>query len=174
MKNYKIFLQFAGFFLALLVLSGLQIAFFNPFLQVNLIMILTLFLIIKKYNYPALFSAWLGGLLADTAHFSAFGTTSLVLVTVTVILIYIRKKVFFTQKTETVVIMSALAVVLARFTEFAARNTLVLSGRGDFENFQFFFLNFGFVLELILTAAILLLVAPKTLNQLNKINARLI
>ncbi len=171
MKDYKFFLKYAGFILILLILAGLQIAFFNPFLSVNFVLLLVLFLIIKKFNYLALLAAWMGGLLIDTAHFPVFGATSLVLVILVIVLISIHKTIFFTRKTEAVILIGISAVVLFRLLEFIVNNGLVFLKGGNFENLGFFFLNYGFFLELALTAAVLTALRPAHSRQLNKIHA---
>lgn len=145
--------------LAMLFLAAFQISFFNPSLWgLNLFLIIILFLILVKYNKSALFFSFIFGIFIDTNHFSNFGVSSFTLVSLSFILLIIYKTAFFTLKTENIIFMSLLAVILNRLLTLLTMNGLALINRGGFESAGFYFLNFGFLSELIVTVAILLMI----------------
>ena len=140
--------------LAVLFLAVFQISFLNPSLWgLNLFLLLILFLILVKYDKSALFFSFIFGLFIDTNHFSTFGVSSLILVLLSFCLLIIYKTAFFTLKAENVIFMSLIAVILNRLLTLLTVNGLALLNRGSFENAGFYFLNFGFLSELSITAA---------------------
>lgn len=140
---------------SLIFLAGFQISVINNFTWgFNVFLILILFLILTKNIYSAIFLGWFGGFLIDTVHFSIFGATSLILLSVTAFLIIFQKRALLTLKKENVLIISVLAVFFYRFLELAINN-LYMGGK---EKFSFYFLNSGIAIELLLTVAIMLII----------------
>lgn len=155
-KDYKkIFLiLFTAF--SLIFLASFQVSVINQFdWRFNIFLVLILFLVLTKNIYSAIFSGWFGGFLIDTVHFSTFGVTSLILLIVTVFLIIFQKKALLTSKNENILIISITVVSFYHFLEWIINNLLT----GWQEKFSFYFLNVGIVLELLLTAAILLILS---------------
>jgi len=154
-KDYKkIFLIFLAAF-SLIFLASFQIAVINQFSRgFNIFLILILFLILAKNIYSAIFLGWFGGFLIDTVRFSKFGVTSLTLLFITAFLIIFQKKALLISKSENILITSALAVSFYHFFEWAMNNLFT----GGQEKFSFYFLNSGIAIELLLTAALLLMV----------------
>lgn len=150
----KIFLIiFFGFFLVFL--AGFQIAFINRFSwRFNIFLVLTLYLILTKNIYSAVFSALFGGLLIDTSHFSIFGISSLTLLILTVFLIFFQKKALLTAKTEGILLISAISVIFYHFFEIIL-NSIFTMGQ---EKLSFYFLNTAMAMEFILSTALLLLI----------------
>lgn len=157
----KILLIFFTAF-SLIFLASFQIAVINRFAWgFNIFLVLILFLIFAKSIYSAIFLGWFGGFLIDTVHFSIFGITSLTLLAVTAFLIIFQKKVLLTSKSENILITSASAVIFYHFFEWAINNLFT----GGQEEFSFYFLNSGIAIELLLTAAILLIVLKSKIGQ---------
>jgi len=162
MKNsYKTTLGIVGFVVFLLILAGFQTAFLNGFIGVNLILILLLFLIIKQDIFLAVLTAGIGGLFIDTFHYSIFGTTPLILLALTLILITIKKEFFLTSKIELLVMAGVITVSLFRLLEFLIGNGLLFLKSANLESFGLYFWNIGFPTEIILTVVILIILNPK-------------
>ena len=150
--------------LALIFLAALQIAFFNPsFFGLNIFLILILFSVLIKYNKSALLFGWISGILIDTAHFSIFGASSLILLITAFVLIIIYKKAFFALKTENIIFMAFLTVFTYHLTEWIILNGLALLNRGNFESFDSHFVSWNFPIEII-TTVFLTLIIFKFLN----------
>ena len=152
-KDYKtIFLIFlAAFFL--IFLAAFQIAFLNLLSwRFNIFLVLILFLMLNGNFYSAIFLGWLGGFLIDTVHFSTFGITSLILLSITAFLIIFQKKSLIVSKSGTILIINILAVFFYHFFEWAINN-LITGGR---EKFSFYLLNTGVAIELLLTTALIM------------------
>lgn len=153
-RDYKnIFLIiFSG--VSLFFLAGFQIAFLNKFFWgFNIFLILILFLILNKNIYGAIFFSWLGGFLIDTVHFGVFGVTSLILLILTFFLIIFQKKALITAKTESILIMGALAVIFYRLLEWMINN-IFAAGQ---EKFSFYFFNASVAIELAISIVLLLI-----------------
>lgn len=150
----KIFLIiFVAF--SLIFLSSFQISVINSFTWgFNVFLVLILFLILTKNIYSAIFLGWFGGFLIDTAHFSIFGTTSLILLFITAFLIIFQKKALLSLKIENILIISSLAVFFYHFLGWAINNFFA----GGKEKFSFYFLNSGIAVELLLTVGLLFII----------------
>lgn len=150
----KVFtILFAAF--SLVFLASFQISFINQFYWgFNIFLILILFLILTKNIYSAVFLGWLGGFLIDTVHFSRFGVTSLILLFITGFLIIFQKKILLTSKGENILIISVMAVIFYRLSEWTISNLL----SGGKEKFSFYFLNSGIAIELLLTTVLLFVI----------------
>lgn len=169
-KDYKNFLSIIGAALFLIFLASFQVSVINSsFLNLNLFLILILYLVLTKNDSKALIFAWLGGILTGLSHFSNFGINSLVLLILAAILIILYKTVFLTLKTESILLMSATGVALYHFLNWLIINVLALFKLGSLEKFEFYFFNYAFLIELILTALILLIIfkikAPQAARQ---------
>ncbi len=150
----KLFLVFSAAFF-LFFLAGFQIAFINRFSWgFNIFLVLILFLILSKNIYSAIFLGWFGGFLIDTAHFSIFGITSLTLLFISAFLMIFQKKALLISKNESILITSILAVFFYHFFEWAVNNLFT----GGQEKFSFYFLNSGIMIELLLTAILLMII----------------
>jgi len=148
-RSYKNFLSIIGAALFLIFLASFQISFINSsFLNINLFLILILYLVLTRNNSKALIFAWLGGILTSLSYFSNFGTSSLVLLILTAILIILYKTVFLTLKTEGILFISIIGVTLYHFL-----NWLLTNGE-----FGLYFAGREILTELILTALILLII----------------
>jgi len=148
-RSYKNFLSIIGTALFLIFLASFQISFINSsFLNINLFLILILYLVLTRNNSKALIFAWLGGILTSLSYFSNFGTSSLVLLILTAILIILYKTVFLTLKTESILLISMIGVTLYHFL-----NWLLTNGE-----FGLYFASREILTELILTALILLII----------------
>jgi len=148
-RDYKNFLSIIGTALFLIFLASLQVSFINSsFLNLNLFLILILYLVLKRNNSKALIFAWLGGILIGPSSFSNFGTNSLVLLILTAILIILYKTVFLTLKTESILFISIVGVAFYHFL-----NWLLTNGE-----FGLYFAGREILTELILTALILLII----------------
>ena len=148
-RSYKNFLSIIGAALFLIFLASFQISFINSFfLNINLFLILILYLVLTRNNSKALIFAWLGGILTSLSYFSNFGTSSLVLLILTAILIILYKTVFLTLKTEGILFISIIGVMLYHFL-----NWLLTNGE-----FGLYFAGREILTELILTALILLII----------------
>jgi len=148
-RSYKNFLSIIGTALFLIFLASFQISFINSsFLNINLFLILILYLVLTRNNSKALIFAWLGGILTSLSYFSNFGTSSLVLLILTAILIILYKTVFLTLKTEGILFISIIGVMLYHFL-----NWLLTNGE-----FGLYFAGREILTELILTALILLII----------------
>jgi len=148
-RSYKNFLSIIGAALFLIFLASFQISFINSsFLNINLFLILILYLVLTRNNSKALIFAWLGGILTSLSYFSNFGTSSLVLLILTAILIILYKTVFLTLKTESILLISMIGVTLYHFL-----NWLLTNGE-----FGLYFASREILTELILTALILLII----------------
>jgi|SRR3989344_3181887 len=147
--NYKNFLSIIGAALFLIFLASFQVSFINSsFLNLNLFLILILYLVLAKNDSKALIFAWLGGILTGLNYFSNFGANSLVLLILAAILIILYKTVFLTLKTENILFMSVIGVALYHFL-----NWLLTEGE-----FGFYFFNSEILMELIFTALLLSIV----------------
>jgi len=148
-RSYKNFLSIIDAALFLIFLASFQISFINSsFLNINLFLILILYLVLTRNNSKALIFAWLGGILTSLSYFSNFGTSSLVLLILTAILIILYKTVFLTLKTEGILFISIIGVMLYHFL-----NWLLTNGE-----FGLYFAGREILTELILTALILLII----------------
>lgn len=146
-RSYKNFLSIIGAALFLIFLASFQISFINSsFLNINLFLILILYLVLTRNNSKALIFAWLGGILTSLSYFSNFGTSSLVLLILTAILIILYKTVFLTLKTEGILFISIIGVMLYHFL-----NWLLTNGE-----FGLYFAGREILTELILTACFLI------------------
>lgn len=151
-KNIFLIL-FAVFFL--IFSASFQIAFLNRFSWgINIFLILILFSVLNKNIHSAIFFAFAGGFLIDTASFSAFGVTSLILLTLAFFLIIFQKRALVTAKTEGVLVMSVLAIFFYHFLDWAINN-IFASGQ---EKFSFYFLNLAFVAELLMSSALIMII----------------
>lgn len=154
-KDYKAFFLIIFITLFLIFLASFQIAVVNSFvLKFNIFLFLTLLLIILKKFYSALIFAWFSGFLIDTVHFSIFGSSSLILLLLTSFLIIFQKKALITAKTGGILIISLMAVFFYHFLEWIINNVFSLGQ----ERLGFYFLNSGIIIELFLTATVLLAV----------------
>ncbi len=153
-KEYKkTFLIFFAVF-SLIFLASFQVSVINRFSWgFNIFLVLILLLTLTKNIYVAIFLGWSGGFLIDTVHFSTFGTTSLLLLFITVFLIIFQKKAIFASKIENILITSILAIFIYHFGEWTINNLLT----GWQEKFSFYFLNSGIAIELLLTVVLLLI-----------------
>ena len=161
-QDYKniFFIVFAV--ISLILLSGFQIGMVNHFSWgFNIFLVLVLFLILTKHTYAAIFLAWLGGFLIDTAHFSVFGVTRLFLLMLTFFLIIFQKKALVTAKNEGILIMSVSGVILFRFLEWIMNTTLT----GGQEKFSFYFFNPAIAVELLLSTVLLVIVFKYRVGQ---------
>ncbi len=148
-RDYKNFLSIIGAALFLIFLASFQVSFINSsFLNINLFLILVLYLVLTKNNSQALIFAWLGGILTGFSYFSNFGINSLIFLILTAILIILYKTVFLTLKTESILLISVTGVALYHFLNWLLTN-------GEFE---FYFASREILTELILTALILLII----------------
>ncbi|GEM_PF-2996631 len=163
-NNSKSFRLLATIVLALIFLATLQIAFFNPsFFSLNITLILTLVLVLAKYNKSALFFGWTLGLLTDTARFSNFGVSSLAILITALALIIIYKTALFASKTENIIFMAFITGFLYHIIDWFILNGLALLNRGGFEGFSFYFINWNFPIEII-TTVVLTLIIFKSFN----------
>ena len=148
-RSYKNFLSIIGAALFLIFLASFQISFINSsFLNINLFLILILYLVLTRNNSKALIFAWLGGILTSLSYFSNFGINSLVSLILTAILIILYKTVFLTLKTEGILFISIIGVMLYHFL-----NWLLTNGE-----FGLYFAGREILTELILTALVLLII----------------
>ncbi len=148
-RNYKNFLSIIGAAFFLIFLASFQISFINSsFLNLNLFLILILYLVLTRNDSEALIFAWLGGILTSLSYFSNFGINSLVLLILTTILIILYKTVFLTLKTESILLVSIIGVTLYHFL-----NWLLTNGE-----FGFYFAGREILTELILTALLMLII----------------
>ena len=146
-RSYKNFFSILGTALFLIFLASFQVSFINSsFLNLNLFLILVLYLVLTKNNSKALFFAWIGGISTGFGYFSNFGINSLILLILTAILIILYKTIFLTLKTESILLISMTGVVLYHFF-----NWLLTNGE-----FGLYFFNYKILVELLLTALILL------------------
>lgn len=158
-NNSKNLWLLAAIILALIFLTALQIAFFNPsFFGLNILLILIVILIFAQYNKSALLFGWTLGLLTDTARFSNFGVNSLVFLIIVFTLIIIYRTAFFALKMEKIIFMAFLTVFLYRLVEWFILNGLALLNRGSFEGFSFYFINLNFPIEIITTVFLTLII----------------
>lgn len=147
--DYKNFLSIIGIALFLIFLASFQVSFINSsFLNLNLFLILILYLVLTRNNSKALIFAWLGGTLTGLNYFSNFGINSLVLLILTAILIILYKTVFLTLKTESILLISLIGVALYHFLNWLLTN----------REFGFYFAGREILTELILTTLILLII----------------
>ena len=141
--------------LFLIFSASFQIAFLNRFSWgINIFLILILLSTLYKSIYGAIFFALAGGALIDTASFSVFGVTSLILLVLAFFLIIFQKMALVTAKTEGVLIMSVLSVIFYHFLNWAINNILA---KGQ-EKFSFYFLNTAIAVELLFSAVFLIVV----------------
>ena len=98
-KDYQnVFLIFFAA-LSLIFLASFQVSVINRFnWGFNIFLVLILLLTLTKNIYSAVFLGWLGGFLVDTVRFSTFGTTSLLLLFITVFLIIKKEPFIFNVK----------------------------------------------------------------------------
>lgn len=159
-RDHKNFLSIIGTALFLIFLASFQVSFINlSFLNLNLFLILVLYLVLTKNNSQALIFAWLSGILTGFSYFSNFGINSLIFLILTAILIILYKTVFLTLKMESILLISVIGVALYHFL-----NWLLTNGE-----FGFYFASREILTELILTALILLIIfkikAPQAVRQ---------
>lgn len=148
-RNYKNFLSIIGTALFLIFLASFQVSFINSsFLNLNLFLILILYLVLTRNDSKALIFAWLGGILTGLSYFSNFGINSLVLLILTAILIILYKTVFLTLKTESILLISMIGVTL-----YHLLNWLLTNGE-----FGLYFAGREILTELILTALLMLII----------------
>ena len=148
-RDYKIFLSIIGAALFLILLASFQVSFINlSLVNLNLFLILALYLVFTKNNSQALFFSWLGGILTGFSYFSNFGINSLILLILTAILLIIYKTVFLTLKTEGILLLSIIGVVLYHFLNWLLTN----------REFGFYLASYEVLTELILTTSILLII----------------
>ena len=164
LKNNSKSLRLLAIILALIILAVLQIAFFNQlFFSLNIILILILILVLAQYNKSALFFGWTSGLLTDTVRFSNFGVNSLVVLITVLALIIIYKIALFTLKTENIIFMAFITIFFYHLVNWFILNGLALLNYSDFEDFNFYFINWNFPIEII-TTIILTLIIFKSFN----------
>jgi len=148
-RSYKKFLSIIGIAFFLIFLASFQVSFINSsFLNINLFLILILYLVLTRNDSKALIFAWLGGILTGLSYFSNFGINSLVLLILTAILIILYKTVFLTLRTESILLISVIGVILYHFL-----NWLLTNGE-----FGLYFAGREILTELILTTLILLII----------------
>lgn len=148
-RGYKKIFSIIGAALFLIFLASFQVSFINSFfLNLNLFLILILYLVLTRNDSRALIFAWLGGILTGWSYFSNFGINSLVLLILTAILIILYRTAFLTLKTESILLVSLVGVALYHFL-----NWLLTNGE-----FGFYFFNYQILVELILTALLLLII----------------
>lgn len=158
-KNYKNLLSVFGTAVFLIFLAAFQISFINPtFLNLNLFLILILYLVLTKNDSKAIIFSWIGGVLTGLIYFSNFGVHSLVLLILAALLIVIRQAVFLNLKTESIAVISVIGVALYHFLNWVLINLFALLKIGAFENLGAHFAGWAVLTELILTALILLLI----------------
>ncbi len=146
-RDYKKVFKVIGTALFLIFLASFQVSFINSsFLNLNLFLILILYLVLTGNNSKALIFAWLGGILTGFSYFSNFGINSLILLILTAILIILYKK-FLTLKTEGIVLISVVGVTLYHFL-----NWLIANREG------FYFSGREILTELILTTSALFII----------------
>lgn len=151
-KDYKKALLILFTAISLIVLASFQIAVINRFAWgFNIFLVLILFLILAQKIYSAIFLGWLGSFLIDTAHFSAFGVTSLTMLFIIAFLIIFQKKILLAAKNENILIISALTIFFYHFGGWMINNLL----NGWQENFNLRFFNGTIIFELLLTVLIL-------------------
>ena len=151
-KDYKIFFLIILVVLSFGFLAGFQISIINSLaLKFNIFLFLTLILIFLKKYYSAILFAWFSGFLIDTVHFSIFGITSLVLLLLSTILIIFQKKALLMAKTESILIISLIAVFLYHFLEWIINSA---SSLGQ-ERLILYFLNGGIIIEYFITTVLL-------------------
>ena len=159
-KSLKNFLLIIGVALFLILLASFQVSFINlSFLNINFFLILILYLVLTKNESKALIFAWLGGILTGLSYFSNFGINSLIFLILAAILIILYKTVFLTLKTKSVLIISAIGIMLYHFLNW------LLTSR----EFVFYFVSRGILIELVLTPLLLLIIfkikAPQAIHQ---------
>lgn len=148
-EDYKKKFSIIGTAFLLIFMAGFQVSFINSsFLNLNLFLILVLFLVLTKNNSKALIFAWLGGILTGPGSFSNFGINSLILLVLTAILIILYKILFLTLKTESILFIGIIGVMLYHFLSW-----LIING-----GFGFYFFNLNILTELILTTLLLLII----------------
>lgn len=158
-RDYKNFLSIIGAALFLIFLASFQVSFINSsFLNLNLFLILILYLVLTGNDSKVTIFAWVGGILTGLSYFSNFGINSLVLLILAVILIILYKTVFLTLKTESILLISMIGVALYHFLNWLIINALALFKISYFEEFGFYFFNYKILTELILTALTLLII----------------
>ena len=152
-RDYKNFLSIISTALFLIFLASFQVSFINSsFLNLNLFLILVLYLVLTKNDSKALIFAWLGGILTSFSYFSNFGINSLIFLILTAILIILYKTIFLTLKTESILLISVIGVTLYHFLNW------LLTDR----ELGFYFAGREILTELILTALILLTILKIT------------
>lgn len=154
-KDYKIIflIIFIAFFL--IFLTSFQVSIINSFAaNFNVFLFFTILLILFKKFYSAIIFAWFSGFLIDTVHFSIFGISSLILLCLAGLLIFFYRKALPAVGAESIFIMSLAAVLLYHFLEWSVNNVFNFGQ----EKFSFYFLNTGVIIEILLTAFLLLIV----------------
>jgi len=155
-RDFKIVFLITFIVFFLFFLASFQISVVNSLvLKFNIFLFLTLLLILLKKFYSAIFFAWFSGFLIDSVHFSIFGVTSLSLLLLAGFLIFFQKKALMVAKTESILIISLIAVPFYRFLEWVINDILSLGQ----ERFSFYFFNMGIVIELLLITVLLLVVS---------------
>lgn len=156
--NKKIF-SIIGVIFFLIFLTSIQVSFINFFsIDINLFLVLILYLIITKNNYQAIIFSWLGGILIDSGSFSILGINSLSFLFLTVFFISLHNSAFLTSKIESVLFTGIAGVGFFHFLNWLITNALALLKIGAFEKFGFQFFNFGFLMELIMAPILLLII----------------
>lgn len=154
-KDYKIIFLIIFIALFLIFLTSFQISIINSFaVNLNVFLFFTVLLVLLKKFYSAIVFAWFSGFLIDTVHFSIFGVSSLILLCLSGLLIFFHRKALLTVRAEGVFIMSLAAVLLYHFLEWSINNAFNFGQ----EKFSFYFLNTGVIIEILLTAFLLLIV----------------
>jgi len=154
--DYKKFLLLTGVVFLLIALAGFQISFVNlSFLNLNLFLILVLYLVLVKNNSKALIFAWLGGFLTGQSSFSNSGINSLVLLILAAVLIIFYKTALLIPKTGNIFFISIAGVALYHFLNWLFVGFWTLFKTGAFENLGSYFLNSGILIELASTILLL-------------------
>ncbi len=157
--DYKKFLLIIGVAFLLIALVGLQISFVNlSFLNLNLFLILVLYLVLVKNNSKALIFAWLGGFLTGQSSFSNFGINSLILLILAAVLIIFYKTALLIPKTGNIFVISIAGIAFYHFLNWLLTGFWTLFKTGVFENLGGYFLNSGILIELVSTILLLLII----------------
>ena len=145
--GYKKIFRVVGAAIFLIFLASFQVSFINSsFLNLNIFLILILYLVFTGNNLKALIFAWLTGVLTSFSNFSNFGINSLILLILTAILIILYKTLFLTLKTESIMLISLIGVTLYHFLNWLITN----------RELRFDFAGREILTELILTTLVLL------------------
>lgn len=152
-KDYKITFLIIFFIASLFILASFQIAIINgSSLNFNIFLFLITLLVLLKKFYGAITFSWFSGFLIDTVHFSVFGTSSLVLLLLTGFLIIFQRKALLMARIEGILIISLVAVLFYHVLDWGVNNILNI----DQGKLNFYFLNSSIIIEILLTAVLLL------------------